>query len=222
MAISKTTTAECVHCGAKHRITVYPVIDPDDTPGLVSRAENGTFFQHKCNKCGKKYNVWYPVMYLDPLMDIMICYSTNVQEMIETQQAVLERRKDFENEQDDDCIIRVTNSPHAFREKIKLFNDGFDDRVVEIMKTQVSMVGHTRNAIENVKEVFCWPDGDKFHFDFICSGSSEVISTEVSMALYDLIYNKLINLIDEQHPNPTEVDLDWAMNFLDRNDIKIL
>jgi hypothetical protein len=42
------------------------------------------------------------------------------------------------------------------------------------------------------------------------------------MALYDLIYNKLINLIDEQYPNPTEVDLDWAMNFLDKNDIKIL
>lgn len=220
MSIKTTITVKCSHCGAKHRVVAYPIVHAQENPKLAQKLIRGTFFTHKCSKCGNEYEACYSGMYRDDDNQVIICFSVDTQEQVETNCVIAERRAHFESEADDPYWIRNVQSPNAMREKARLFSKGLDDRVIEIMKVSLIEIGQSNGSLEgSPSEVLCWAaDNDVLYFDFI-SQSGEVFSTEVNIDIYDIIYDECIDLLEEQFPNPTEVGLEFAVEFTANNNM---
>jgi hypothetical protein len=220
MSIKTTITVTCVHCGAKHRIAAYPIVHVQENPRLAQKVIDGTFYTHKCNKCGNEYDACYSGLYRDDEKCIIICYSVDTQEQVETNCIIDERRAAIGDEARDPYWIRAVQSPNALREKARLFSMGLDDRIIEIMKVNLLEIGQENGTLQGQpREVLCWAaDDGTLYFDFI-SQDYEMFSTEVSRDVYDIIYDECIDLLTEQCPNPTSVGLEFAVEFLVNNDL---
>lgn len=221
MSEKESAIVNCTHCGSKHRITVYPVLDKSESPRLARRLVNGTFFEHKCNTCGKIYEIWYPVLYKDDENDVIICCSTDTNEEVETDIAIQRRRDRMRSEAEDPIQIRHVRSSNALREKARLFDVGLDDRIIELLKVQLLNRGQRQQAFsEPINEVLCWAGDDtRLYFDFI--GNTDTISTGTDIGLYHLLHKYYQTTLNGQHPNPSVVDIDWAMDFLVSNNFKL-
>jgi hypothetical protein len=221
MSEKESAIVHCIHCGSKHRITAYPVLDKAESPRLARRLINGTFFEHKCNTCGKIYEILYPVLYKDDENAVMICYSTDTNEEVETNIAIQRRRDGMESEAEDPIQIRHVRSCNALREKARLFEVGLDDRIIELLKVQLLNRGKRQQAFsESIHEVLCWAGDDaRLYFDFL--GDADTISTGIDVGLYHLLYKYYNATINNQHPNPSMVDIDWAMNFITSNNFPL-
>lgn len=136
MSREENTTVACPKCGAHKQAKLYSSINTSDGGKLKGKILDKSLFTFVCDKCGYKASLGYPCLYHDIEKGIFIQlapdYSSSDIDML--QQTV--GGMDFSDI--GDFKLRVVGTIEELIEKIKIFDTGKDDRIIELCKLFIS------------------------------------------------------------------------------------
>ena len=118
MAVVSTAALRCGKCGETSSASIYSSINIEENPELKEKVKSGDIFVHECPHCGHRELVKAPLLYHDPAEKLILCLSDQALN-VEGLEGYAGRR--------------VTDVG-SFIEKVKIFDDGLDDIVIEVCK----------------------------------------------------------------------------------------
>ncbi|MBR2794240.1 MAG: CpXC domain-containing protein [Solobacterium sp.] len=124
---SRTISYTCPYCGRELGLEVFDSVIADDSPDLRDRCLSGDLFRVSCPHCKQEYMVQYPLVYIDRARRFVLFLNENeelpmmVKNLAETLVKAGYR-------------LRRTPTLAEFTEKIQIFEDDVDDRLVELAK----------------------------------------------------------------------------------------
>ena len=108
----------CGHCGNSSQVDVYPSVNVGEEPELKARVISGELFVHECPHCGSRELLRYDMLYHDPEERLLLCLSD----------------KGIRIDDMRDYTGRIVPDAGTLIEKIKIFDAGLDDVVMELCK----------------------------------------------------------------------------------------
>lgn len=118
MANVSEIMVKCPSCGQQHKVKVYPSINVSETPELKESVCNGEIFTAECPHCGHRQILKYDMLYHDPQEKLLVCLSSSV----------------FYSDGMEGYSCRLVQDTGSLIEKVKIFDAGLDDLIVELCK----------------------------------------------------------------------------------------
>lgn len=132
MSKVKTIEIPCPHCNEKNAFTIFDSVNVDLSPELKEKTLKGEIFNYHCEHCNKDSTIPYPVLYHDMTNGFMVYFADKNQ--IEE----FEFMNNDENELIQAVMKNLTRRGvttwQDFIEKVTILENGYDDRIVEIVK----------------------------------------------------------------------------------------
>lgn len=118
--MSKTSDIEltCSRCGHSFTASCIDMVNAGDEPELKEKILNGSIFVSECPSCGAKFIVSRPFVYIDPEQKLLVILSS----------------EDLKGQDLQGLTGRRVESVGDLIEKIKIFDAGLDDIVIELCK----------------------------------------------------------------------------------------
>ena len=147
-------TIKCPKCGKESKFVMWSSINTVLNPEMKKKVLTGEIFKFKCNKCGCEARINYSSLYHQMEDRIMIYY---VQDKEDYESACNmfsgeDMPEIFEDLMAEKYLYRIVTSPGELREKIIIFDNGLDDRVIEIAK--IFYIGQAKEQGIKVKHIF--------------------------------------------------------------------
>ena len=118
----------CPHCKNKFFVNLIRSVNVNAAPDLKKKILSGRFFNHTCPICGENLNIQHPLLYMDYQKKIIISYC-QADSFNNEVNALNQFSKDFTR--------RIVLSDEDLMEKIRIFDENLDDRVIELAKMGV-------------------------------------------------------------------------------------
>ena len=203
---------ECPDCGQKVKHVMMDALDSNEHAYYKQRLFNGTLFEFKCEKCGYKMDLANNMVYRDSKHNVLI-YMVNGDEAdgvytaLRLTDALTGNNEDYELQK---MRKRIVTCPHQLREKVLIFDNGIDDRVIELVKFFC-----IENAKENIPDFY--PIGaafnvknGKFVIDLV--GEDGTITAMIPDGFCELLEHDFADVLEEDDEYVIN-DL-WAMDVL--------
>ena len=131
MSQSEQVKFKCASCGESVDVTVWHTIDVATTPELKEQVLDTDVMSFVCPKCGYVTEAQYELLYQDLAHACMIWLNyPDEQGNLTFKRAALDVPKDAPR----NLRLRLVTDANRLAEKIRVFDDGLDDRAVELMK----------------------------------------------------------------------------------------
>jgi hypothetical protein len=129
--MSKTVIADvaCPHCGGIDRMELWESINTVLNPEVRERMLQGRLFSHRCQACGRPFQVLYDCLYHDMERRFMAFF---LPDRPEDPFAMLEDR--VQEPLLAGYQTRIVHDVPSFIEKVRIREDGRDDRAIELCK----------------------------------------------------------------------------------------
>jgi len=126
-----TTNPEvpCSRCGTASQITAYDSINVQDNPELKAKVLDGSAFVWECPHCGAHNLVRCQTLYHDPSEKLMVWLTGGSGELEERVRAAYGGVSELK-----DYTLRFVDDAGSLIEKVKVFDAGLDDVVMEMAK----------------------------------------------------------------------------------------
>lgn len=213
-----TETVTCPNCGKDIHFTLWQSINTVINPEMVEKVKNGEVFNHVCKYCGEKVTIIFPMLY-HKMEDNLMIYFVDENDVENTygafkgENSLLNRMKekhDLEVSKLSKLIYRIVTTPERLIEKIAIFDDKLDDRIIEIMK-----LAFIANLEENNPDV----KFDDMLYDVSETGEKRMVLTFEgrtlgSFTIVDDIYSDFADIANEWPPIEDDdiiIDLNWAL-----------
>lgn len=180
----------CTRCAHIHEITAYPRIDVIREPELKEKLLNGELLTWQCPVCTCTNLARYPLVYLDSAQKLLLILSEAVLSVESCPEGYLARQVETVGE---------------LLEKIKIFDSGLDDIVIEICKyVTLQELG------KNIELKFLKTDGADSSMTFTYPWDGKMEMLEVGFNVYEDCAGIL-------HRNPAMLNSLSALPRIDRN-----
>lgn len=213
MSRSSIEKIKCPQCGKEQDFTVWESINTVLDPELKGCVRNKTVFEFKCEECKYSANVDYGFLY-HQMEDKMMIYYVQDEKGYET------ARKSFSGETMPELILdareqylyRIVTSQNRLLEKLTIFDEGLDDRAIEIIKVMY--------IAEAEKEKI---EFDEVLFDISASGEKQIIFLDgkqyiayvgIADEVYRAVMQAYISKMPDIRKDTFEIDTEWAKNIL--------
>ena len=203
MAITEIRPAVCMACGHKQSVLDVRQINVQKRPEIKQKILQGTLFPMHCRACGAVLEKAQNCLYIDPALPLLLelaapgepCRLQEVQEGLG----------------DTKAIIRVVRTPEDMAEKLRIFDCGLDDRVVEIVRLLMvtQLTEQTPDLLES-SPVFSAPHGEP-QLTCLCHDGSERVCP-ITRKLQSEIYTQY--LADREAQDTLVVDSAWVYRLL--------
>lgn len=216
MAMRDKVTVQCPNCGKSLEVEQWSAINGDKNPQQKLKLLNGTLFTAECTKCGKENTVGYPLLYSDPKENYMIWLVYDNEEVGHITDYYKSSKTEIsETSEDVDraCRQRIVRDPHRLREKIMIFDSGFDDKIIEIAKLAYAQTAQRQLGSEKIAAAFFSNEGGENRIEMYTeSGQAFVskLSGEIYRQLEDTYGGKASYAEDRVYI----IDDVWALNLL--------
>ena len=208
MSRSREEIIACPSCGHESPFTLWESINTVLNPELIEDVKTDKIFEFTCPNCGEVTQVIYPFLYhmMDKRKMIYFVDEDAVDETVEMVNSLKEVIKDEE--------IRIVCNPNYFHEKIQIFEDDRDDRVIEIMKL-VMEVSYTESPEYNGEEY-----NDMIYVNQEGKQSILILNDGIIVCGFDAsdeIYKQFCEMSEELTENSDEnlIDREWALTYLE-------
>ena len=207
---SETKIITCPRCGTKQEFTLFPVINGSN-PDLREKFLDGSLTTLTCPECGFSGVVEYPLVYHDIEEKFSIFFEpggeSRTADLSHTLPAHLES----------EMRLRLVHTQDDFREKIYIFRDKLDDRVVELVKDAIL------KEMEAKKEKVI-PEALYYAEDrFACEGRSLIFvprkgkeylePIKIPFTTYENIKKMMSGMWDRAVLGYTVVDSEWIKHI---------
>lgn len=214
----------CPKCGRPFQVEIFDSINAQLNPELAEKLcsrDYHSLFETRCPKCGYEASLMYPVLFNDMDAEVMIQfdpdYKHEMQNLMEFAREVdhinadMEKHARFQLKQT--YRFRFVSDLNDFREKALIFRDGYDDRLIELVKVILLINIGESNPDLGVQGLFYTRrDGDTFVF----SGFTEEgqgFEAEIPVQAYQTA-QKLLESSSLDDKEPLMVNHDFAMKIL--------
>lgn len=193
----------CPDCGKTFKVKQFTRIDPVTMPKQRRAVENSELFQETCPYCHKDHEYPYSFSWRESRSHMDIVFAANAEDKEEF-------LREYEGEED----VRIVDNHDDFMEKVMIFRNGLDDRIVEVGKL-VCLDAMQENDPE-VKSVRF--SDDTMYGPAFCGMDGEM--TRVLLQATD-IYQKLDAALSTRIENDEQetpiTDHAWAEAFYNKN-----
>lgn len=214
------TPIECPKCGKSSDFRIWESINTTLDPEMKEKVKDRSAFLFICPHCGEQNYVDYGFLYHQMEDTIMIAYSNsdeNEEEMYHLFTEEIDTPLGLDNIfLKDEYLLRIVRSMNALREKIYIFDDGLDDRIIELYKLFLYVKILDDAPDTNDLDIF-YMGGEQPRFEAVTS-SKFVGSSDFNREFYDHLIEQFSDRIPEiRHDNPI-VDRGYAMKLLRNKD----
>ena len=210
----------CPFCGKMFDCTMYPEIHIPGDHKLKKKVLNKTLFFPTCPYCNKELKLKAACMYRNDIKKEWFVVTDRTDREIEKMMKTGNLSfGDFMN--DDDVVNfmkglyvrRVVHDVDAFREKILLSDNNYDDRIIELMKYSLSGLIEKETHTPVYRIFLEESSGNQMKFTAILGSQApfEYSDIKVSAAVYTHYRNKYLDKLG--HPEADEyisTDQKWA------------
>lgn len=159
MAQDYEATIACGSCGKDYPVPIHQSVNVQRNPELREALLKGDFFKTVCPDCGFEGDLDYPVTYSDMEHRFIIQYCPTQENLEEAKFAMRGQIEALgETFPIDGFKFRIVTSPNKLREKVMIFEDGLDDRVVEMLKALVMYQMVSQEPDAGISDVFYYSD----------------------------------------------------------------
>lgn len=210
----------CPKCGKQHPFGVWSSINTKLDPEMKQKVKDRSAFLFECPSCKAKTYVDYGLLYHQMEDKIMIYYVATEQDAAEADRALKALDGDdptgmMEGVTRGDYLIRVVRSQHALREKISIFDEGLDDRIIEIFKVHVfALIQKDHPEFKNVEMIYLRDaDEQKNYIHIIADGKPRGVS-EIPPKFYQELCIRYAAQLPSIRESGPYIDRDWAMSIM--------
>lgn len=220
MSMEREVKITCPECGTEGDFTLWQSVNTQLDPEAKQKVLSGELFQFKCPKCGSVTNVNYDLLYHQMDDQLMIQVASTDEELRVASES-FDKFIDgsflpgFSLLEQDYCF-RIVRNLNQLREKIYIFDQGLDDRIIEVLKVLMffnpGVKPDVKQFDEKVVEVFVdinegAPEKFAVRFD-----NGNWRTAPFIKQWYDEVKNGISALGDGQQSYI--VDHDWAVNWV--------
>ena len=184
----------CSKCGKESEFLVHDIISTDDSPGMKAKVREGNLFDWKCPHCGAESTLMYPMLYHQPEDKLMIY--------------LMEPDSNDNIEAPEGYTCRVTKDVNAFLEKLAIFDEGLDDRVVELMKLFIVAAMQVERPQIVITDFLFDRDSDGLRFFTVVTGDGDISNAAFSDEAYEGVKDLLAKY---PAPESIRIDAQWAV-----------
>lgn len=201
----------CPECGETGDLPVYESVNVTREPDLKNAVLDAGLFTWTCPLCGKTVRVSYPFLYHDMKRRLMIHFepdgAQNSQELAYmTAASGLFRGTDYK--------LRTVQNYEQLLEKICIFDQELDDRVVELCKAVLIRELAQEHPELSIRRALIDVRDDRIYVAFI-DIDEDVFAIELPDDLYNRLYDLAYDLIADTDTDTFQtVDTAWATRTL--------
>ncbi|MDD6389553.1 MAG: CpXC domain-containing protein [Firmicutes bacterium] len=203
----------CPECGREGEFTYWSNINTYDQPVMKNMVRTGAAFMYTCPECGKTSIVDFPFIY-HQMEDQMMIYYTHGEDTAEAEEYFAQQNARFEELHvgGEMYLNRVVRSLDEFLEKLKIFDAGLDDRVIEVVKLTVAELAARQNPGISWDNIFYTygPDGRQL-LSFMKDGAA-AFSVELPDELYNSIWIAYSSKWPALRMSEPVIDRKWAVS----------
>lgn len=212
MAKNKEKTTTCPSCGHKQNYTAWSNISSNLNPEIKQQLLDGMLFRVKCENCGQENLVNYDVTYSDIAHNVVLRYTHETEEEKNTPK-ILAFDGSMMDMEIPGCRKRTVTDQNTLREKAIIFENGLDDRVIEIIKLMYLFDINESYPDANIIDVFFVVKDGKYILEFL---GNKMFSTEVPPEVYSGIKSDFAAKLIAEGDSSANIDINWASAFLDK------
>ena len=215
MSVSKVKTITCPKCGAVGDFTVYNSINTREDPELASKLKDMTLFEYKCPECGALVFVDYGLLYHNVEKGIMIYYVRNDADAEKAVDLFRGKENAAAEELKGRYIYRVVRSYRQLKEKIMIFEENMDDRVMELAKLLYLTKFQVEypDLVPEIRESYVYGSEGEYQVAFRTKDGE--VSTDFHMQDYEDMDGRFEYLLKPiRRSGDIIVDQNWAMDLV--------
>ncbi len=203
----------CPHCGKAHPAKQWRVMDTGKDPLFRQRILAGTMFLDICPKCQAAEAVEYDTLYADPENGLYIALAV-------TDSSFLDARVQMDLNMESDPDVRealqkterrVVHSAEELKEKVRIFEDGKDDRIVELVK--YTLLAGMKQEYADLTSLRYTEEG----YCALADGQIKEVK-KVPESVYEMTRMQYEPLLQSEAGQDLVVDAHWVEHFLRRQE----
>ncbi len=221
MSKNRTRTISCQRCGKSFDVLIWDSLNADTDPEQREEIKKGTFNRYKCPDCGFTMILQYSCLYTDMSHAKQVfVIPTDFDKRLEEANRYFDllEKKELQTVADiaDNCSFRAVHDFSELREKVNMWDNGFDDTAMELYKAMTRAWLETREdggkpvskaffSSENGKDEIeiLFEDGSAGAVDFVPDLYRD-ITAKYSDDLNSALKSRCFNV----------VDFDFAANYM--------
>ena len=185
MEMENNNMQRCPRCGEYSEIQTYDSINASASPELKAALMDGSAFLWECPHCGNRNLIRNQLLYHDPQARLMFWLTLGDEDLEARAQEMYARISELS-----DYVLRFVDEPGELIEKVKIFDAGFDDAVMELCKhlTRLELIGDSKELAEKLSDVpfrFLRVDGSDHHIQFAYPLDGQMQLAEVGFNVYE-------------------------------------
>ena len=211
MSMEHEELVKCSKCGHEDGFIIWQSLNATLNPEAKADMMGNGLFEHKCPKCGHVDSYTYDLLYhdMESMLMIQLCESEDCVAEYIAMFDDLSKKTDDLIKMDDDYTLRLVNSRNDLREKVYIFDQGLDDRIIELMKLFIRFNISQENPEHEVDKIFLDIRDDVPTRFAICLTDGQWGSTSFNQEVYDRIKEEMIDPEDDGKRDYI-VNMQWA------------
>ena len=153
MSTEITKDIICPQCGEPQKYRLFAGVNAQDNPELKEKILEETLFDWRCQRCNYFAAMAYPFLYTDPEKKLLVCVTpAGSKSNVQPSPAVEEFTK------------RQVKNLAELKEKILIFDGGYDDVAVELVKNALCTIIKDSYKVNRVHAYFSRVNQDEMEF----------------------------------------------------------
>ena len=205
--IEKVTCPSCHHEGD---FELWDSINTALDPEMKERVLNQSIFLYTCPNCGETFRLNYPTLY-HQMEDLIMIYLVPESEVEKTYEMFYGENAlaDFRTEK---YLNRIVTSANQLVEKIKIFDAGKDDRIIELVKLLAADSILKNNPDKKFDELrFAVDDGTNI---LIIINKGEITGAVDIDNMYEFASSHCTDFKDLRDDEDIVINREWILNKL--------
>ncbi|MDD2971423.1 MAG: CpXC domain-containing protein [Lachnospiraceae bacterium] len=204
MKSEREITCTCSKCGETEKIYLPQVI----TEQQRWETEDLSLFKWTCPKCGHVLKLLYPCMYLDKEKKILVWYvDEHKDKKIEIDVLQKELAHEFQEEAKG-YTKRFCCTLEEFGEKVRVLEQGLDDKVIELLKIMTFARLHISD--KSIEHIYYYRRDAAGNYEFTIIGREGTRGITLNHSMYQDIEDLVQEKMEADQDRFYCIDPDWA------------
>lgn len=174
MSTEITKDIICPQCGEAQKYRIYTSINAQDNPELKQLIMKEELFDWRCQRCNYFADMAYPFVYTDPYKQLMICFTPmGTADNVEPPKSL------------SGYIKRSVKNMAELKEKILLFDTGYDDVAMELVKNALCGIIKQTYKVNRVHAYFSRENEGELEFAIFLPGKQDAIYHSTKADVYE-------------------------------------
>ena len=163
----------CPQCGESQKYRLFASINAKENPELRRRVLDETLFDWRCTRCNYFAAMAYSFLYTDPDAGYIICVTPA------GEGSVTEPTQEIQ-----DFTKRSVRNLAELKEKILIFDAGFDDMAVELVKNALCTIIRKTYQVDRVHGYFSRVNNGEMEFAIFLPRKYEPVYHSTKLEVY--------------------------------------